>query len=49
MSEKKTQSKNAAPWGTRQWIETHPYSTMDRKRRRRAGRALKLQRAVPPT
>lgn len=40
MSEKKTQPKNAAQWGTRQWIEAHPYSTMDRKRRRRAERAV---------
>lgn len=39
MSKEKTQPKNAA-WGTRQWIETHPYSTMDRKRRKRAERAV---------
>lgn len=32
-------SKNAAPWGTPNWIATYPYSRMDRKRRKRAERA----------
>lgn len=33
-------SKNAAPWGTLNWIATYPYSRMDRKRRKRAERAV---------
>lgn len=32
--------KNAAPWGTLNWIATYPYSQMDRKRRKRAERAV---------
>ena len=33
-------SKNAAPWGTLNWIATYPYSRMDRKRAERAERAV---------
>lgn len=32
--------KNAAPWGTPNWIATFPYSRMDRKRRKRAERVV---------
>lgn len=32
--------KNAAPWGTPDWIATFPYSRMDRKRRKRAERVV---------
>lgn len=37
---KEPTSKNAAKWGTIQWIKTYRYSTMDRKRRRRAEKAV---------
>lgn len=33
-------SKNAAPWGTLNWIATYPYSQMDRKRRKRIERVV---------
>lgn len=32
--------KNAAAWGTPQWVATYRWSTMDRKRRRRAERVV---------
>lgn len=36
-------SKNAAPWGTLNWIATYPYSQMDRKRRKRAVRVVGME------
>lgn len=33
-------SKDAARWGTPNWIATWPWSKMDRKRRKRAERAV---------
>ena len=32
----KTKRKTAPKWGTLEWIVAHPYSEMDRKRRKRA-------------
>ena len=37
---KETRNRNAAQWGSIQWIMTYPYSRMDRKRRRRAEKAV---------
>lgn len=42
---KEPTSKNAATWGTIQWIQTFPYSRMDRKRRKRAEKAV--EKAFP--
>lgn len=39
-ADKKERGRNAAPWGTLNWISTYPYSKMDRKRRKRAERAV---------
>lgn len=40
MKDKEIKTKNAARWGTPNWIATWPWSRMDRKRRRRAERAV---------
>ena len=39
-ADRKEHGKNAAPWGTLNWIATYPYSQMDRKRRKRAERVV---------
>lgn len=39
-TDKKERGKNAAAWGSLNWIFTYPYSKMDRKRRKRAERAV---------
>jgi hypothetical protein len=31
---------NAPKWGTKEWLAAYPYSTMDRKRRARAKKAV---------
>lgn len=36
----KTKGKDAAKWGSANWIATYPWSRMDRKRRARAERAV---------
>lgn len=40
MEGSKTEAKAAPKWGTLEWIMAHPYSRMDRKRRRRAEKAV---------
>lgn len=36
-------SKNAPKWGTSEWIDTYPWSKMDKDRRRRVRKALGMK------